>query len=597
MRIRANGWWAVLLVALAATVAQAFGRFTYSVLLPAVRDDLGLSNAAAGLLGTINVGAYLLGTLAVVRATATVRLLTLMRTGLALSITGLATASFAPSAPVLAAGLVATGLGGACIWIPSPALASSSVAEERRGLAVGMIGAGIGLGIVSAGQLANVLRERLGDTAWQDVYRIEAVVGIVVAAGILLLLRPAVDPQPARAGSGLSVLRRMEGWLPLTAAYTAFGFSYLLALTYLTARLEDDAGFTESGAAAVFAASGLAAVVGGVVLGALADRFGPRQVLIGGFAGMALAAAGILSGGVPLVYAGAMLSGLVQSGIPLVIAAYILAMSTPEEYGSRYAVATLAFGTAQVAAPQVGGLLADATGAFTMVFVLSGVVALLGGAAAWALPRVRDRRASASPGIENPWLSGGSDGEDYADRLREAVAAAEAEGRSPHGEADLVTALGPRSVLDAGCGTGRVGIELAARGVDVVGVDLDPSMLAVARREAPDVPWVEHDLAGLAMDRAFDVVVAAGNVMIFLTPGTLDAVVASLAGHLHPGGHLVAGWHLPGGPSGQPLDLATYDAACGTAGLSLVDRLATWEGEPYAGGEYAVSIHRLAPAG
>jgi len=134
----------VLLVALGAAMAQAFGRFTYSVLLPAVRDDLDTSNTVAGLLGTANVAAYLLGTLLIIRATASVRLLTIMRIGLGLSLSGLAVASVAPNGFVLALGLVVMGLGGACIWIPSPAIAATGVPVERRGLAVGMIGAGIG---------------------------------------------------------------------------------------------------------------------------------------------------------------------------------------------------------------------------------------------------------------------------------------------------------------------------------------------------------------------------------------------------------------------------------------------------------------------
>ena len=51
------------------------------------------------------------------------------------------------------------------------------------------------------------------------------------------------------------------------------------------------------------------------------------------------------------------------------------------------------------------------------------------------------------------------------------------------------------SVLDAGCGTGRVAIELARHGVDVVGVDVDASMIGEARRRAPELEWVEADLA------------------------------------------------------------------------------------------------------
>ncbi len=195
---RARGWGVVVLVALGAAVAQAFGRFTYSVLLPAVRDDLGVSNTVAGLLGTANVGAYLAGTLLIIRATATVRLMTIMRVGFALSLTGLAIAGFAPNGVALAVALVVMGLGGACIWIPSPAIAAAAVSPARRGTAVGMIGAGIGTGIVFAGRLSEALRARWGVEAWQDVYRIETAIGLVVALTIVLLLRP--EPNPSRPG-------------------------------------------------------------------------------------------------------------------------------------------------------------------------------------------------------------------------------------------------------------------------------------------------------------------------------------------------------------------------------------------------------------
>ncbi len=172
----------------------------------------------------------------------------------------------------------------------------------------------------------------------------------------------------------------------------------------------------------------------------------------------------------------------------------------------------------------------------------------------------------------------------YDDRWEELAA----EGRNVHGEADFVEALHPRSVLDAGCGTGRVAVELARRGVDVVGVDLDPSMLEVARAKAPALRWVQADLAEVDLGRTFDVVVMAGNVMIFLEPGTEAAVVAALAGHLAPGGALVAGFSLQPGR----LDLAGYDRHAAAAGLALEGRWATWDFQPFAGGDYAVSVHR-----
>ncbi len=161
-------------------------------------------------------------------------------------------------------------------------------------------------------------------------------------------------------------------------------------------------------------------------------------------------------------------------------------------------------------------------------------------------------------------------------------------GESVHGEADFVASLGPASVLDAGCGTGRVAIELATRDIAVVGVDLDDGMLEAARRNAPDLIWIEADLATLDLDRRFDVVAMAGNVMIFVRPGTEAQVVASLAAHLEPDGSLVAGFQLRPGA----YDLATYDADCEQAGLRLSERHATWDRDEYEGGDYAVSVHR-----
>ncbi len=183
-------------------------------------------------------------------------------------------------------------------------------------------------------------------------------------------------------------------------------------------------------------------------------------------------------------------------------------------------------------------------------------------------------------------------GDDYDARW----AALEAAGRAVHGEADFVSAFAPATVLDAGCGTGRVAIELARRGVTTVGVDRDPGMLATARRKAPDLTWVEHDLSSLDLTAAdgpstFDLVVAAGNVMIFLAAGTEAATVARLAAHLADGGVLVAGFSL----SHAAYGLDRYDADCDAAGLGVDARYATWDRDPWVpGGEYAVSVHRRA---
>lgn len=170
-----------------------------------------------------------------------------------------------------------------------------------------------------------------------------------------------------------------------------------------------------------------------------------------------------------------------------------------------------------------------------------------------------------------------------------------ATGHDVHGEASLVAGYGPSSVLDAGCGTGRVAIELSRRGISCVGVDLDRAMLERAAQKCPDIEWYQADLARLDLRddagqrRQFDVVVAAGNVMIFLEPGTEGAVVAAMADHLRPGGLLVVGFQLVAGGYGVP----EHETHCAHAGLVPYERFSTWSRDPWSvDAGYVVDVHR-----
>ena len=182
-------------------------------------------------------------------------------------------------------------------------------------------------------------------------------------------------------------------------------------------------------------------------------------------------------------------------------------------------------------------------------------------------------------------------GDDYDARWRSLAAS----GQNVHGEADLIESLlaesGGTRVLDAGCGTGRVAIELARRGVVVTGVDADARMLASARAKAPEIAWYEGDLADLSdvPTGSFDLGLLAGNVMIFLEPGTEERVLENLTARIAPGGLLVAGFSL------RPGQLSTqrYDQLASAAGWAPVIRWGTWDRQPFDDGDYAVSVHRL----
>lgn len=384
---RLSGLPAVFLVAAVAAVAQAFGRFSFGVLLPAIRNDLGLSNTVGGSLGTANVAAYLIGTLTVASISGRIRLLAIMRTGMILAVSGLGLAAVAPGPRTLAAALFVAGFGGAFSWIPAPVVAAGALAPERRPLALGILASGMGAGVVLSGQIAGYVRSDLGDTGWRTVYGILATIGTVVICAAFLLLSHQQAELSTRSGfGGFNILRRMPGWLPVTVAYTAFGLMYLLVIAFLATKLEDDNQWTGARASLAFTVMGVAMVFGGPIFIALAQRIGPRRALILAFSGWIVATLVLIPAVPAPTFAAAGASGLLFSAMPTLFTLYVVTNTTASDYGPSFAAATFAFGVAQMVSPQLGGFLADLAGSFTPVFLLSVGLAVVGLLAVLRIP-------------------------------------------------------------------------------------------------------------------------------------------------------------------------------------------------------------------
>ena len=381
------GWAVVLLVALAAAVGHAFGRFSYGVLLPAVRDDMGITNALAGSIGAANVSAYLLGTMLVAWATSRYRLVNVMRLGLVLVTIGLLMASLATGPWSLSAGLFLTGMGGAFLWIPSPVIAADALPTEQRHLAVGWLGSGVGLGIMFSSVVAGMLRSSEGDSSWSSVYQIQFGVGLILLVLVLILVRHQQAAPSGGAGlGGFAALQRMRGWLPLILAYSTFGFINLLVVGFLTTRLEDDSGWSTGDAAFAFSLMGLAMIFGGPIFAAFAKRIGIRLTLAMAFGLWPILLGVVMMGLSTPVLLACLGLGLLFSAFPILITLYVVENTTPEDYGPSFSAATLAFGITQIISPPVGGLIADMTGSFTIVFLLAALMGVLGLMASLRLP-------------------------------------------------------------------------------------------------------------------------------------------------------------------------------------------------------------------
>jgi SAM-dependent methyltransferase len=185
----------------------------------------------------------------------------------------------------------------------------------------------------------------------------------------------------------------------------------------------------------------------------------------------------------------------------------------------------------------------------------------------------------------------------YIDRFRRKAAA----GDDLDGEARLVDALLARGsrVLDAGCGPGRVGAALHELGHVVVGVDVDPALIAAARADHPGPRWLVADLVGLglgepALDEPafdepnFDAAVLAGNVLVYVRPGSERDVLARVAAQVRPDGVVITGFNVE-----REYRLETFDRDCAAVGLVLEHRFATWDLRPWrADADWAVTVLR-----
>lgn len=166
----------------------------------------------------------------------------------------------------------------------------------------------------------------------------------------------------------------------------------------------------------------------------------------------------------------------------------------------------------------------------------------------------------------------------YVERFRKMAAA----GDDLAGEARFIDAMAPRAgrILDAGCGPGRVGAILAELGHEVVGVDVDPVLIAAANNDHPEPTWLvgdlaELDLASHGVTEGFDVIVCAGNVMTFLAPGTRRQVLSRLRAHLREGGRVVIGFGV-----GRGYEFDEFFADAHAAGLAAELSIGTWDLRP-----------------
>jgi len=399
------------------TVTGALGlaRFGYTLLLPGMKDGLGLNYTQTGLLATWNLVGYLVaaavgGVIAARYGPRAVISVSMLLVGVGMLLTGLA-----PDFLMALIMRALTGIGSAGANVPVMALLSAWFATRRRGMAAGVAVGGSGVALVLSGPL---LPPFIAAYGWRAGWYVLGILGIVIAvAGYLLLrnrpaekgLRPfgegegrslvgatvALSAQPSQmtaapphAALNWGLVYRSPVLWHLAVVYAMFGFAYIIYATFFATYLTQEGGWTSAAAGNLWALMGLFSIFSGFIWGTISDSIGRKYGLALVFALQGLSILIFALVRTPAgYYASAILFGLTAWSIPGIMAA-----ACGDYVGSRLAPAalgliTVVFGIGQAIGPGLAGAIADSTGSFALAFVVAAVAEGVGAAGAFLLKR------------------------------------------------------------------------------------------------------------------------------------------------------------------------------------------------------------------
>lgn len=377
-------------------LAHGFGRMSYSVILPSMKDGLMLSYAQVGKIATGNFIGYLClaitgGFLAARFGVRRVVFVSLLVIGISLFLTG-----FADSFIFAFFMRLVSGLGNGGSYVPIMALPAAWFAMGKRGLAAGIVSAGIGAGLCISGNLLPPIILAFGKEGWRYAWFLLGVIVFVLAFVCYAFLRDnpkekglsvyggaeeqKTGPKVTLFSAFKDVVVVPEIW-KLGCVYFMYGFSYIIFLTFFVAYLTKEMQVPPKVAGGLIfgLVLGISSIFCGVIYGWISDVVGRRYGSMIAYLTLALSyMICALWRDYAGFYVSAFIFGIAAFSIPTIMAA-----ASGDAVGGRLAPAglgfiTLFFGVGQALGPWIGGLIKDATGTFTYAFVLSAVVSLLG---------------------------------------------------------------------------------------------------------------------------------------------------------------------------------------------------------------------------
>jgi len=397
------GWVVIFMGLLTAIAAHGFGRMSYTIILPAMKDGLGFNYTQLGLLGTGNFIGYLTmaiigGFLAAHFGTRIIITAALVLMGITMILTGLGQSfGFTFFMRLL------TGLGNGASYVPAMALGSAWFTMKKRGFATGIVSAGIGVGTLISGLLVPPILSAFGANGWRFSWYILGGAVLLISGIVFQFVRSnpeekglrqvgeaqsdAVQPDPSGAGKAPSpkwsdtfkgVVKLGAVWY-LGLVYFFYGLSYIIYMVFFAAYLVKEMGFSQEWAGGLWALVGGLSIFCGMIWGKISDVLGRSRgaalaYLVLGLSYIIYALIRVDFG----FYLSAILFGLTAWSIPTIMAAAAGDFVGPRLAPAGLGFITLFFGIGQALGPALGGYLADFSGSFTLPFLVAGGISLAG---------------------------------------------------------------------------------------------------------------------------------------------------------------------------------------------------------------------------
>ena len=391
---RAYPWLLLAAGTLAVFSALGLARFGYSVLLPPMQSGLGLDNSQAGVLASANLIGYLVMALAGGALASRFGARIVVSAGLVVIGIGMIMTGLSEGFTSAALWRAVTGVGSGAANIAVMGMWATWFPPAKRGLASGIAVTGSAFAMIGTGSLVPPLLARSGANGWQFCWQIFGGLSLAIALICWLVIRnkktiPAIDlaspyggaiaaPADRHSGSWHDIFRSKAAW-HLGLVYVAFGFSYIIFMTFFVKHLMAAGGYSRASAGNLFMLMGWANLLISFLWGSLSDRIGRANTLVIVYLIHTVAFALFGLAHTPLFFTlSALLFGMTAFSIPAIMAA-----TCGDIFGGRMAsvaigFVTLLFGIGQVAGPAIAGFMADSSGSFTTAYLLAAAVALAG---------------------------------------------------------------------------------------------------------------------------------------------------------------------------------------------------------------------------